>query len=75
MLRHHSKNSFRGLVVAEGEQSVGSRSSFSVYSCLLTPSVLCPAKDKAWLELPGYTLVEDALVSVARRNTGNGFLK
>lgn len=75
MLRYHSKNSFRGLVVVEGEQSVGSRSSFSAYSFLLTPSVLCPAKDNAWLELPGYTLVKDSLVSVARRNTGNGFLK
>ena len=75
MLRCNSKNSFRGLAVVEGEQLVGLHSSFFEYSFLLTLSVLCPAKDKAWLELPGYTLVEDAMVSVARRNTRNGFLK
>ena len=75
MLRCNSKNSFRRLVVVEGEQLVGLHSSFFAYSFLLILSVLCPAKDKAWLELPGYTLVEDFMVSVARRNTGNGFLK
>lgn len=53
MLRCNSKNSFRGLVVVEGEQLVGLHSSFFEYIFLLTLSVLCPAKDK-----PGWNCLD-----------------